>query len=326
MKNKEGFNYKLINLSFFVFIIYLLYKINFLSKILDLLIIIFLSFSLAFIIYPIYKKANNKILGIIFIYGVIITILLFILYLIIPNSNLINNIIDLLNNIVKFINTINIKYNLNINIDTYINKIINYFINNSIFIIKNIINFISESIIIAILSICILFNIDNFKNIISNKKIINLIFNINKSLNNYIIANIKILIIQFVEYTILFKLIDHPNYILLGLLNSLNTFIPIIGTIISNTIAILTASVISTKLLILTAIISIVFPNIDAYIITPKIYKNTNKISQTLSITSIILGGYLFGFYGIIFSIPILIIIIEILKYKNIVKNSKNVI
>ena len=63
------------------FLEYCLYRLTILFR-LDLLIIVFLSFSLAFIIYPIYKKANNKILGIIFIYGVIITILLFILYLI----------------------------------------------------------------------------------------------------------------------------------------------------------------------------------------------------------------------------------------------------
>ena len=108
---------------------------------------------------------------------------------------------------------------------------------------------------------------------------------------------------------------------LLGLLNSLNTMIPLFGSIITNVIAITTASVISTKLLILTSIISIVLPNIDAYLITPKIYKSTNKLSQTLSISVVIIGGMLFGFYGVLLALPVLIIIIEIIKYKKLGRN-----
>ena len=80
-------------------------------------------------------------------------------------------------------------------------------------------------------------------------------------------------------------------------------------------IALISSSVVSNKLLLLTAIVSIIMPNIDAYIITPKIYKNTNKIPETLYISTVILLGSIFKFYGIIFSLPILIIVIEVLKY-----------
>jgi predicted PurR-regulated permease PerM len=135
-------------------------------------------------------------------------------------------------------------------------------------------------------------------------------------------ANLKIILIQFIEYLILFLIIGHPNYLLLGILNSLNTFIPFIGTIFTNIIAITTASVISKRLLILTSIISIIMPQIDAYFITPKIYKNTNKIPQTLYIATMIILGSIFKMYGVILSLPLLIIILEIIKYKNIVKNN----
>ena len=148
-----------------------------------------------------------------------------------------------------------------------------------------------------------------------------LIYNINEKLKNYVIANLKIILIQTIEYTLVFYIIGHPNYLLLGLLNSLNTMIPLFGSIITNVIAITTASVISTKLLILTSIVSIVLPNIDAYLITPKIYKSTNKLSQTLSISVVIIGGMLFGFYGVLLALPVLIIIIEIIKYKKLGRN-----
>ncbi len=324
MQNKEKFNYTLINITLFVFIIYLLNKLNVLNKLIDLIILLILSLIISYIIYPIYKTLNkrlNKFITIFLIYGSLMLLILFIIYSIIPSTDLILKITDLLDNIIKFINKLNIKYDLNINIDIYLNKILNYIVNNSFFVIKNIFSFLSKLLFVLILSICILFNIDILKNNIHKFKYKELFYNINDKLKNYVIANIKIIIIQMIEYTFIFYIIGHPNYLLLGILNSLNTFIPIFGSIITNTISVITASVISTKLLIFTGLVSLILPNIDAYLITPKIYKNTNKISQTLSITSIIVGGILFGFYGMILSLPVIIIIIEIIKYKNNLKN-----
>lgn len=319
MKNKE-INYRLLNITLFVFIIYLLNKLNVLNKIIDFILLILLSLILSYIIYPLYKKINNKLnkyISIIIIYGMLILFLLFIVYSVIPSPNFILKITDLIDNILKFINKINIKYDLNINIDLYLNNISNYIINNSVFVIRNIFDFITKLIFVFVLSICILFNMKTIKNKLSKSKYIILINNINNKLKDYILANIKIILIQIIEYTIVFSIIGHPNYLLLGLLNSINSFIPIFGSIITNVVAITTASVISTKLLLLTAIVSLVLPNVDAYLINPKIYRNTNKISQTLSIATVIIGGLLFGFYGMIFALPLLIIIFEIIKYTN---------
>ena len=63
-------------------------------------------------------------------------------------------------------------------------------------------------------------------------------------------------------------------------------------------------------------------PQIDCYLITPKIYKNNNEIPQTLYIITMIILGILFNFYGVILSLPILIIVLEILKYNGIVKGN----
>ena len=142
-----------------------------------------------------------------------------------------------------------------------------------------------------------------------------LLYNINDKLKNYLIASTKIVLIQFIEYTFIFFIIGHPNYLLLGILNSVNNFIPYIGSIITNVIAIVTSSVISRKLLILTSIVSIILPNIDAYLITPKIHKNTNKLPETLCITFIIIFGLLFNVIGIVLAVPFLLIIIEVIRY-----------
>ena len=319
---KDSTNYMLINCTIFIFMFYLLLKIGILNKVLDFILIIFLSFTLSYIIYPIYKKLNkkiNKLLSVFIIYGTLISIIILFIYMIIPNTNFILKLNDLFTNILVFINKLNQKYNLNINLEEYLNNIVNYFINNSVFLIKNIFNFFSKIVFIVILSICILINMELLKDLINKLKNKVLIYNINDALKNYLVANIKILVIQFVEYTFVFLLIGHPNYILLGILNSVNTFIPFVGSIITNVVAITTASVISKNLLIKTAIVSIVLPNIDAYLVSPKIYNSANKISKTLTIAAILIGGYLFDFYGIIFAIPITIIVIEVLKYYKII-------
>ena len=319
---KDSTNYILINCAIFIFMFYLLLKIGILNKILDFILIIFLSFTLSYIIYPIYKKLNkkiNKLLSIFIIYGTLISTIIIFIYMIIPNTNFILKLNDLFTNILVFIDKLNQKYNLNINLEVYLNNIINYFINNSVFLIKNIFNFFSKIVFIVILSICILINMELLKDLINKLKNKVLIYNINDALKNYLVANIKILAIQFVEYTFVFLLIGHPDYILLGILNSVNTFVPFVGSIITNVVAITTASVISKNLLIKTAIVSIVLPNIDAYLVSPKIYNSANKISKTLTIAAILIGGYLFDFYGIVFAIPVTIIVIEVLKYYKII-------
>lgn len=319
---KDSTNYILINCAIFIFMFYLLLKIGILNKILDFILIIFLSFTLSYIIYPIYKKLNkkiNKLLSIFIIYGTLISTIILFIYMIIPNTNFILKLNDLFTNILVFIDKLNQKYNLNINLEVYLNNIINYFINNSVFLIKNIFNFFSKIVFIVILSICILINMELLKDLINKLKNKVLIYNINDALKNYLVANIKILAIQFVEYTFVFLLIGHPDYILLGILNSVNTFIPFIGSVITNIVAITTASVISKNLLIKTAIVSIVLPNIDAYLVSPKIYNSANKISKTLTIAAILIGGYIFDFYGIVFAIPVTIIVIEVLKYYKII-------
>ena len=320
---KEGINYNLLNFTFFIFIIFIFYKLNILNTIIEVITLILFSISISYIIYPLYKYINkkfNNIVSITISYLLIFILFIIFIYLIINKSNIINNILELFNNVLKFEKIFNNKFNINLDIEIYLEKIINYILNNSIFLIKNIFNYINKIIFIIILSICIILNIDNIKVIIYKFKYKDILYNINIKLRKYLIANTKILIIQFIEYTFLFLLIGHPNYLLLGILNSINTFIPFIGTLFTNIIAITTSSVISKRLLILTSIISIIMPQMDAYIITPKIYKNINKIPETLYISMIIIFGTIFGIYGIILTLPILIIIIEILKYKNIVK------
>ena len=59
----------------------------------------------------------------------------------------------------------------------------------------------------------------------------------------------------------------------------------------------------------------LIFPQIDGYLIAPKIYGKTNKVPALLTIFAVFAGGVLGGFIGIVIALPLTIIIQTI--YKN---------
>ena len=73
----------------------------------------------------------------------------------------------------------------------------------------------------------------------------------------------------------------------------------------------ITASVVSTPLLISTIIVFIVFSQIDCYLISPRVYGKTNNISPLVTIMVVSIGGSLFGILGVVVSLPIFLLIRE---------------
>ena len=183
------------------------------------------------------------------------------------------------------------------------------------------INVVSNFIISAVAFIYMLIDMDKIREKIKkyfrlkDKKTYELVREIDKSCTAYFKGLFINVLIMFVEYTLLYRLIGHPNFLLLGIIAAFSPLIPYFGGIIMNTVAIITASVISPKLLILSLIIMLIFPQIDGYIILPKIYGKTNKVPALLTIFAVFAGGVLGGFIGIVIALPITIIIQTI--YKN---------
>ena len=149
----------------------------------------------------------------------------------------------------------------------------------------------------------------------NKKRIFAYVKRLDIEINNYFVGLLKNILIQFFEYTIVFFLIGHPNYLILGILAAVTTIIPYFGGLVINILALVIASVISTKLFILTLIVCIICPNIDGYIIGPKVYGKTNKLHPLVNIFAVFAGGILGGFWGILMSLPIAIIIIATIKF-----------
>ncbi len=123
-------------------------------------------------------------------------------------------------------------------------------------------------------------------------------------ITNYLKGLGIFMIIQLFEYSILFLIIGHPNWLILGILASITTIIPYFGGLITNIIAIIMASVVSTPVLIGTIIICLIFPQLDGYLISPKIYGKTNDVNPLITIMAVSVGGTLAGLIGIVIALP----------------------
>ena len=132
---------------------------------------------------------------------------------------------------------------------------------------------------------------------------------LDNQMGNYLHGLSIFMLVQLVEYALLFKIVGHPSWLLLGILACVTTVIPYFGGIFTNIIAVVTASVISTRLFIVTLIITLIFPNIDGYVISPHIYGKTNNINPVLVIFTAGVCSSLFGVIGIAIGLPLYLVI-----------------
>ncbi len=333
----KSVNYKYLKILLKLWIAYLLFLmkdvwLGVVTKIFNIALPFIISFGLAYVLYPflefLIKKGVPKWLSILIIILSLLLIVGLTSYFVFPVF--IEQLINLLSNITKVTGELGIKYGIDMNvINEYVGNFsskilenVGSFISsgNIIKVLSSWVDVITKFIIIFIVSIYFLSDMSNIRMKIKNymkkkdKKKYELVKSIDKEVYSYLKGLGIFMIIQFFEYTFLFLIIGHPNFLLIGVLACITTVIPYFGGIITNLIALVIASVVSPKLFILTLIITIVFPNIDGYVISPKIYGKTNELPAVLTIFVVFAGGALFGFTGIVIAVPLTIILMAIIK------------
>lgn len=342
----KSVNYKYLNILLILGIAYLLFLmkdvwLGVVTKIFNIALPFIISFGLAYVLYPflefLIKKGIPKWLSVLIIILSLLLIVGLTSYFVFPIF--IEQLISLLSNITKITGDLGTKYGIDMNvINEYVSSFSSKILENVgsfissgsiIKVLSSWVDVITKFIIIFIVSIYFLSDMSNIRMKIKNfmkkkdKKKYELVKSIDKEVYSYLKGLGIFMIIQFFEYTFLFLIIGHPNFLLIGVLACITTVIPYFGGIITNLIALVIASVVSPKLFILTLIITIVFPNIDGYVISPKIYGKTNELPAVLTIFVVFAGGALFGFTGIVIAVPLTIILMAIIKvYKPEIKKS----
>lgn len=330
---KDKMNFKLLNILMFVIIVYFgLITFDYwgwiITKTLAIILPFLIAFGIAYSFYPIVRKLKQKglsnSLAVTIVSGTVIFIILALILITVPLVY--DQLVLLSQSIGEVMNDLSSKFEVNLgDFQTTINTIMDnivqsagkYVSDGTLNIVGRAVDFLSNSIIILILSIYFLADMEKIRKEVkklltrnkNRKKAYDYVRVLDKELGQYLNGLAIFIGIQFVEYTLLFKIIGHPNWLLLGILASLTTVIPYFGGLITNIVAVILASVVSTPLFIATLIICLVFPNIDGYIISPKVYGKTNNINALWTIFAVVAGGTLFGIVGIMFSLPVYIAI-----------------
>lgn len=329
MKNK--LNYKLLNILIIITIVCLLYFIK--SLWIGIVVNIFkiispfiLAFAIAYVIYPIVKKLVNagapKWLSILAVSILGIGSVIIIIILTVPL--LYEQILLFLSNISVFLSDLSTKYEINFgNLQSsltdfstnIISNLGNSISNGAISVVSSSFEVLSTAVVVIAAAIYFLIDMEKIRNAINqkilkrNKRTYEYVKKLDNELTKYIGGMGLNIIIQMIEYTIAFAIIGHPNYLILGLLSGISAIIPWFGGFIVAILSLLVSSVISTKLFLLTVIICIICPILDGNVIGPKVYGKTNSLHPLLVIFAVSAGGMIAGFWGIIISLPVAIII-----------------
>ena len=324
-------NYKYLNILLILAIVYVLYLLSDLwlgvfFKILDVLKPFLIAFVMAYALYPIEQwlesKKIPKVLAVIIIVFVLLLIVGIIVISLIPLFT--EQLFSFFSNIIKFISDIGNKFD--IDILPIKNGLVNAFNNltqnmsslisdGAVNILTTSFSVLTTSIIVMVAFIYFIMDMQKIRDNVSlffikrGKKRYKLIKEIDHETTQYFKGLSLSVLIQFVEYTTLFWLIGHPNFLLFGTMTAVLSLIPYFGGFIVNGIALMVASVISPKLVILTLIVAIIFPQVDGYFINPRIYGKTNNISPLLTIFAVFAGGVLGGVVGILIALPTTIIL-----------------
>lgn len=330
LKNKPDF--KLINLALIVLILFLLYQtgnlwMGFLNKTLSIIEPFLFAFIIAYALYPTVKwlqsKNIPKALSILIVVGTILFIFILVLSLAFPL--LIEQSKSLFSGIIEFLKDLSKNYDLNIggfttslsaSFDTMIYNIGKYVSDGAINAIGASLGLFSVILISFSVMIYFLIDMEKIRYEVKmylkrkNKRTFNYVKTLDHEMKKYLNGYVKVIIITLFEYTLAFTIIGHPNAMLLGLIATVGTLIPYFGGIFTNIIASITAFVISPGLFIRTVITFVILSSVDGYVINPTVYGKTNKVHPLIVISSVFVGGVLFGIKGIVISLPLAIMII----------------
>ena len=335
IKNKVDF--KLVNTALLVLIIYLIYQtrdfwLGILSLFFNVTLPFFIAFVIAYALYPLVRKLMNKNIpksvSIFLVVFGLFSILMLMVSLIAPL--LFDQTRSLFNGIVAFLKELSLSYNVNfkdvqdtlsISFNNILEKLGTYISNGAISVISVSMDYISKIFIIFASFVYFLADMGKIRLFVKeylklkSNKMYNYVATLDDEMEKYLSGFMKIVVISFFEYSIVYTIIGHPNAILLGGLAAFGNLIPYFGGIITNVIAAITAFVISPALFIKTCIVFMIFSSVDGYLINPLVYGKTNQVHPLVVITSVFAGGLLFGVLGIIISLPMSILIIATFKY-----------
>lgn len=284
------------------------------------------GFTIAFVLNPVInhieKYVNKHLIAVTMIYLVTFAIVILLISLAVPL--IYESITEMFPAFYSGLAEIGIFVKKNFNYDisslmNYIETIVNGFFNDAVVldttievfnqVLVNLTNFL----IYVILAIYMSSNFKNIRNHIrKTTQKIDLALpiylrEIDISLVQYVKAFFIGAIAQGITTMLMYLIIGHPNWFILGLVSGASSIIPYVGPIVANCLGLITSLSMGTTTIIILFILIFVQSTIMSYVITPRIYSSQIDLSIMWVLFGLLSGSSLFGVWGMIIAMPLLV-------------------
>lgn len=126
-----------------------------------------------------------------------------------------------------------------------------------------------------------------------------------KAIRSYLTSLVIVMGITLLEYTLFYSLTGHSYALMLGILQALGLLIPYVGSISVQVLAILTSLSMPFSNTVMVSLGILVLSNVDSYIISPMVYSKRDKIDPLSSLFVFFASSTIFGFVGLLLSMPL---------------------
>lgn len=329
-----------ITIAIVALVIYLLAKLNVLGIIgefLKLLIPLFISIIIAWLLNPLIDKLDKhmpRLLACIISYVVIIGIIVFIFYLIIPSivgqgSNLIKNIPKYIKEINKFIGNLfkdnpDAKEKVFKTINAFYNKVSDSAGTTIINSTKSIVSFIANLVFTLMISFYLSFDYHkvnkSFYKFIPDRymdAVKSLFHKINKTLRRYFDGVLIVMLLVFITQSIGFSLAGLKSPLVFALFCALTDIIPYFGPWIGGIPAAIFGFVIDPLVGLFTCISIIVCQTLENNFYQPLIMGHSMSLHPVVIMLGLVIFGRFFGIIGMVICVPVIATIKIILEFVN---------
>ncbi len=190
--------------------------------------------------------------------------------------------------------------------------------------ISSFISFLTTGIFSLVISLYLIFDYENVtSNVLKvanrvSPKLSNSLIVVNRAVVSYLKSLVVLMTVSMVEYALFYSLIGHDYALILGVMAAFGILIPYIGAVSVQILAFLTGLTLPFPRPIILAIGLVVLSNVDNYLITPLVYSKRDKIDPVSSLFVFFTASTIFGFLGILLSMPIYFSIRALFKlYEN---------
>ena len=137
---------------------------------------------------------------------------------------------------------------------------------------------------------------------------------ISNSIGRYVIGQVSIAALNAVLGFTVMSIFGVPYAVVLAVLSFLLVLVPMIGSMVNSAVVILVALMVSPGTAIAVAIFYLIYMQVEAYVVTPRVMKKAVKVPGAAVMIGALAGGTLLGLLGALVSIPATAAISMIIK------------